>query len=296
MNMFKGTDILEFSKAFDTKEKCLKYLSSFKWQKGFNCRKCGNGSWSKTRRFYIRQCNQCKHRDSATAGTLFHKCKIDMPKAFMIMFLVTTGKKGISSTELSRRLSLGQKTCYFFKQKVMRAMESSGFIKLRNKVDVDEFFVGGYEKGKRGRSKGKRKQVVMGIEMKKKGIVRCYARCIDNGGSKELKPFFQKFVSKEAIVRTDKWRGYRPLKNQYPALQQEQSKPSQNFKLFHRQVMMVKGWVRGIHHSVKNLQPYLDEFCYRFNRISSFDRIFHNITGRMVYHQPVFINQLKWSN
>jgi hypothetical protein len=34
--------------------------------------------------------------------------------------------------------------------------------------------------------------VVMGIEMKKKGIVRCYASCINNGGSKELKPFFEK--------------------------------------------------------------------------------------------------------
>jgi hypothetical protein len=103
-------------------------------------------------------------------------------------------------------------------------------------------------------------------------------------------------VSKEAIVRTYKWRGYKPLKSQYLALRQEQSKPSQNFKLFYRQVMMVKGWIRGIHHSVTNLQPYLDEFCYRFNRISSFDRIFHNITGRMVNHQPVFTNQLKWSN
>ena len=143
----------------------------------------------------------------------------------------------------------------------MWAMKSSGFNNLENKVDVDELLVGGYEKGKRGRSKGKRKQVVMGIEMKKKGIVRCYARCINNGGSKELKPFFEQFVSKEAIVRTDKWRGYRPLKTQYPALQQEQSKPSQNFKLFHRQVMMVKGWIQGIHHRVKHLQPYPDEFC-----------------------------------
>jgi transposase-like protein/ribosomal protein L37AE/L43A len=291
--MFKGTDILEFTKAFDNKEKCLKYLSSFKWQKGFTCPKCGNTSWSRTKHFYIRRCNKCKNKDSATAGTLFHRCRIEMPKAFMIVFLVTTGKKGISSTELSRRLSLQQKTCYYFKRKIMAAMQSSGFVKLQGKVDVDEFVVGGYEKGKKGRSKGKRKQVVMGIEMKNKGIVRCYAKQIDNGGSKELKPFFQKFVSREAKIRTDKWRGYEPLKKEYTELKQEASNPSQNFKLFHRQVMMVKGWIRGIHHSVKNLQPYLDEFSYRFNRLSSFDRIFHNITGRMIYHQPVFIKNLK---
>jgi len=72
-------------------------------------------------------------------------------------------------------------------------------------------------------------------------------------------------------------------------LKQEKSNPKQNFKLFHRKVMVIKGWLRGIHHSVKNLQPYLDEFCYRFNRMKSFDKIFHNITGRMMYHQPVLL-------
>jgi transposase-like protein len=291
--MFKGTNIIDFVKEYDTKEKCLSYLSSLKWSKEFCCSKCTNKSWSKTAFAHIRRCNKCKHKQSATAGTLFHKCKIDLPKAFMIVFLVSTGKKGISSTELSRRLSLRQKTCYYFKRKVMQAMKSSGHIKLQGKVDVDEFFVGGYEEGKIGRSKGKKKQVVMGIEMKNKGIYRCYALQIENCGTKQLKPFFEKHISKEAKVRTDKWRGYKPLQNEYKELKQEQSNPKQNFKLFHRQVMVVKGWLRGIHHSVKNLQPYLDEFCYRFNRCNAMERIFKNITGRMMYHQPVTINQLK---
>ena len=291
--MFKGTDIIGFVKAFDTKEKCLFYLSSLKWRKGFECSGCKNISWSKTKFAHIRRCNKCKHKESATSGTLFHKCKIDLPKAFMIMFLVSTGKKGISSTELCRKLSLRQKTCYYFKRKVMQAMQSSGHIKLQGRVDVDEFFVGGFEEGKVGRSKGKKRQVVMGIEMKNKGIYRCHALHINDCGTKQLKPFFEKHISKEAKIRTDKWRGYIPLKNEYKELKQEESNPKQNFKLFHRQVMMVKGWLRGIHHSVKNLQPYLDEFCYRFNRNNSIDRIFNNIVCRMMHHQPVFIQQLK---
>lgn len=291
--MFKGTNIIDFLKAYDSKEKCLFYLSFLKWRRGFCCSRCTNKSWSKTAFAHIRRCNKCKHKESATAGTLFHKCKIDLSKAFMIVFLVSTGKKGISSTELSRRLSLRQKTCYYFKRKVMEAMKSSGHIKLLGKVDVDEFFVGGYEEGKIGRSKGKKKQVVMGIEMKNKGIYRCHALQIENCGTKQLKPFFNTHISKEAKVRTDKWRGYKPLQSEYKELRQEKSNPKQNFKLFHRQVMMVKGWLRGIHHSVKNLQPYLDEFCYRFNRCNAMERIFNNITARMMYHQPVTINQLK---
>jgi len=64
-------------------------------------------------------------------------------KAFYIVYFVSTNKKGISSTELSRKLGLRQKTCWFFKRKVMKAMESSGNYPLKGSVDVDEFFVGG---------------------------------------------------------------------------------------------------------------------------------------------------------
>jgi hypothetical protein len=63
---------------------------------------------------------------------------------------VATGKKGIASTELSRKLGLGQKTCRYFKRKVMKAMQSSNNNQLTGRVDVDEFFVGGQEEGKKG--------------------------------------------------------------------------------------------------------------------------------------------------
>ncbi len=62
-------------------------------------------------------------------------------------------------------------------------MQSSGFIKLEGTVDVDEFFVGGFEEGKVGRSKGEKRKVVMGIEMQKKGIVRCHALQINDCGT-----------------------------------------------------------------------------------------------------------------
>lgn len=37
--MFKGTNILDFVKEFESKENCLVYLSSLKWRKGFVCSK-----------------------------------------------------------------------------------------------------------------------------------------------------------------------------------------------------------------------------------------------------------------
>ncbi len=291
--MFKGTNILKFTSEFNTDEKCQIYLTELKWRRGFQCPKCKNNTWSKTRFDHIRRCNKCKHKESATAGTLFHKCKFSLHKAFTIVFLVSTGKKGISSTELSRKLGLRQKTCYYFKRKVMVAMGAGNGSKLNGSIEVDEFFVGGKEESKVGRSKGKKRQVVMGIEVRGKGIGVCRAMHVSNCGTKELKPFFEKCIEKEAEVKTDQWRGYRPLMKEYLNLTQEKSEPKKNFRLFHRQVMMLKGWLRGIHHTVKNLQPYLDEFCFRFNRGKAIERIFHNLTARMVMHQPVFISKLK---
>ncbi len=54
---------------------------------------------------------------------------------------------------------------------------------------------------------GKKKQVVMGKEMKKKGIILCHASQISGGGSKQLKHFLKSIV-RNTQVRTDKCRGY----------------------------------------------------------------------------------------
>ncbi|MDA0195938.1 MAG: IS1595 family transposase, partial [Bacteroidetes bacterium] len=54
----------------------------------------------------------------------------------------------------------------------------------------------------------------------------------------------------------------------------------------HRTIMMFKAWLRGIHHSVDNLQGYLDQYCYRFNRSNMKSGIFDNLLAKMVDHKP----------
>jgi hypothetical protein len=46
--------------------------------------------------------------------------------------------------------------------------------------------------------------------------------------------------------------------------------------------MMFKAWLRGVHHSVKYLQSYIDEYTYRFNRHKMKEGIFENLMARMV--------------
>ena len=89
---------------------------------------------------------------------------------------------------------------------------SSGKYLLMGKVEVDETVVGQQEEGVVGRQNNRKKQDVLAIEKKGKGVSRRYARVIDNAGSKQLKPFFHDHISPEATIKTDKWRGYIPLK------------------------------------------------------------------------------------
>ncbi len=138
-----------------------------------------------------------------------------MLKAFYILYYMSTNKQGIASTELSRKLELRKKTCWLFQQKVMKAMVSSGQYPLMGKVAVDETVVGQQEEGVVGRQHNQ-SRLSLAIEKKGKGVSRMYAREIDNAGSKQLKPFFQDYISPQATIKTDKWRGYIPLKGKYP--------------------------------------------------------------------------------
>ena len=135
--MFKGISILEFTDQFRTDLDCRKYLSQVKWQGGYCCVKCGHEGWRKTTRAYERKCNRCKHRESTTAGTLFHKCKFSLRKAFIIVYWMSTTKKGVSSYELARQLELRQKSCWAFQKKVRQAMRSSQKFPLKKQVVVD---------------------------------------------------------------------------------------------------------------------------------------------------------------
>jgi hypothetical protein len=135
--------LFDFQNSFSTENDCLEYLANEKWKDGYVCKKCSNASYCKGIKDLDRQCTKCRYLESPTAGTLFHKIKFPLVKAFHIVYFISTNKKGITSTELSRKLGLKQKVCWLFKRKVMKAMDSSKNFPLSGIVEVDETFVGG---------------------------------------------------------------------------------------------------------------------------------------------------------
>ncbi len=290
---FKSLTIMEFQQKFSDSVTCMAYLAKIKWRDGYSCKKCGHGNYCDGKAAYSRQCTSCRYVESPTANTLFHRVRFDLLKAFYIVYFVSTNKKGITSTELSRKLGLRQKTCWAFKRKVMKAMESSGRHPLEGNVEVDEFVVGGQESGTKGRQNIKKKLVAVAIEKKVKGVSRLYTRVIDRADAASLGGFMCDHVDRDAMVRTDGWSGYKPLKTEFENMEHILSgEKGGNFPELHRVVMNLKSWLRGMHHHVTDLQDYLNEYTYRFNRSFMKNEIFDNLLERMVTHEPCLIKNL----
>ena len=286
---FVGVNSIKFNQYFKTEEDCLKYIAEIKWEFGYKCKRCGNERFFKVARPYHRRCLKCKYDESPTAGTMFDKVKFSLLISFHIVFKIVTKKKGMSTLELSREFELRQKTCWGFKWKIQQAMASSLSNPLQGIVHVDEFFVGGAEKQKRGRAKGDKKLVVLALEIVGNGVGRAYAEIIEHASSKELGAFLNKYVSKDAQVVSDEWKGYTPLKKVFTKLGQVASDDGKNFNDIHLHIMNIKGWLRGIHHhcSKEHMQGYLNEYHYRYNGRSHAGSMFDLLIKRMVANAPI---------
>lgn len=292
-NKFKGVNSIKFNRYFQSDDDCYRYLSEVKWSVAnpYRCKKCGYLKYGKGKKPFSRRCTKCNYDESPTAGTMFDKLKFSLLVAFHIVFKISTKKKGMSSLELSEEFELRQKTCWEFKWKIQQAMASSKRFALTGEVHVDEFLIGEYEEGKQGRSSDSKKRlVVIALEiLDQHKVGRAYAQVIEHASAKEFKPFFEAFINKDSKVVTDQWKGYLPLKKEYPLLKQVPSNKGANFKQLHIHIMNMQGWLRGIHHhcTKERLQGYLDEYHYRYNRRSNMDTIFDLTIKRMVLNKPM---------
>jgi len=286
--MKKKQTITDFIQEFGTEEACRKHLCDLKWKENYHCKKCGHDVHVKGRTWYYRKCQKCHYDESCTSGTLFHKMKFPLEKAFLMMYLISTHKKGISTCELARQFGVKQSTAWFFKRKVQQAMKPTGLQLLEGTVEVDETAIGGKEKGKPGRSHGKKKIVQVAVEMdtNHKGdpiIKRAYGKVVDSYSSGSLGGGLLAMVIKGTSVLTDKWSSYPSAAIDYDH-QSEYSEQGANFELLHWHIFNIKNWIRGTHHHISNdhAQNYIDEFHFRFNRRNQKKSLAITVLSRMM--------------
>jgi len=284
MDIFKGQDLLAFAERFKTDNDCKAYLSNIKWKETYICVKCGHTA-SQIRKDYSRTCNKCSHTESSSANTLFHKVKFGLRKAFFICFEMATTTKSLSASYMAVRYTVTERTARLFMHKVREAMKSSSNNPMDGDVHVDEFVLGGKEKGKVGRSyDSKKKKAITAIQLTDEGKVRrMYVMSINDFSAHSLSSIFDKHIDKDAKVTTDLWKGYKPISQHYD-IHQIPSNKGLNFKALHTMIHQVKSWIRTTYSWVSraNVNRYFDEFCFRLNRSQSKKTIFNNLIVKMV--------------
>jgi hypothetical protein len=116
-NIFSQIGNIDLESAFQNADQCLELLAAEKWKDGYICRKCGNTNYCSGKTLHSRRCTRCKHDESATANTIFHRCKIPLNEAFKIAYIVCN-QPDISTYDISRMLKIRQMTCWKFKKRI----------------------------------------------------------------------------------------------------------------------------------------------------------------------------------
>jgi hypothetical protein len=113
----------EFCVNYPDPESCYKFLAELKWAKGYQCLRCENTNYCNGRAAYSRRCTKCAYEESVLLNTIFHNTRIPIIKAFYLVYLMYNSKVGLSSHQLSEKLSLRKSTCWAYALRVKRAME-----------------------------------------------------------------------------------------------------------------------------------------------------------------------------
>ncbi|HNY58765.1 MAG TPA: transposase [Bacteroidales bacterium] len=125
-NIFSQIGNIDLESAFQNADQCLELLAAEKWKDGYICRKCGNTNYCFGKTLHSRRCTRCKHDESATANTIFHRCKIPLNEAFKIAYIVCN-QPDISTYDISRMLKIRQMTCWKFKKRISECLDKKGY-------------------------------------------------------------------------------------------------------------------------------------------------------------------------
>ena len=263
----------EFQTRFRDDDACRQYLAACRWPTGFRCARCAEAEAFELPQRRLWQCKACGRQTSLTAGTVLHRTRLPLTVWFWAAYLVTTHTPGLSAVQLQRQLRISYETAWALLHKLRRAMVNPEREALKDKVEVDETYLGGPEVGLKGGRQLLDKALVVGaIEVRAKAAGRIRLKHVPDASAPSLSGFVKRNVAPGTLILTDGWGAYAPLASMgYRHRPRTQGTPERAVKLLphiHRAFSNLKTWLGGTHHGVghDHLQAYLDEFAFRFNR------------------------------
>lgn len=192
----KKYSIKDFEREFPDDGACLEWLKNNRWPDGIHCIKCQRI----TKHYKVSgrsayACEFCGNHVYPMAGTILDHSSTELRKWFHAMFLMSTTRCGISAKQLEREVGVTYKTAWrMFRQ--IRSMLDEDVMKLLGEVEVDETYVGGKRRGKRGRG-AEGKIIVVGAAQRNGKVI---AKVVPDVKRSTLVPFVTRKVSSKNTI------------------------------------------------------------------------------------------------
>ena len=223
----------------------------------------------------------CRKPFTVKIGTIFESSHVKMNLWLQAIYLIASSKKGISSNQLHRTLSVTLKTAWFMTHRIREAMKADGiemFGQGGGVVEIDETFIGrDFKKKPKGAKKGRgydHKNKVFSLVDRTGG--RAKSIVVDDLRAKTLLPLIKASVAPEARVMTDEASQYKGLNKHFAehgsvphgaGVYVDHADGTIHTNTIEGYFSIFKRGMKGVyqHCGHNHLHRYLSEFDFRYN-------------------------------
>ena len=291
---YESVTFIDFQRRFSSQHACLQAIYDYRWPHGFICPHCqhNDGHWLSKR--HVIQCTLCRRQTSILAGTLFHKTKIPLKNWFSLIFLMSQDKGGISAVRAANLLDMHYTTIWNMMHKIREAMtQKMEHEMLSGFVEIDDAFYGGKTRGKRGRPRNNKRQVVVMVERLASGAGDAALVMLHSQSGLAAQTAVKQHVEEMTHIRTDGF-SYNSMLHGLGPLNMEpihgifsEEGPLKNAD---RVISLSKRFLLGTYHQYcarAHLPRFLAEFTFRFNRRYQWCQLFSRVVSACALCPPV---------
>lgn len=265
----KAPSIIELASKYDSRDKCLDLLERLRWPDGPACPRCSCRRTYPIQSRRVHECKDCRYQFSATTGTVMHSSRLSLTKWILAAALLSNGRKGVSACQVARDLHVTYKTAWYLCHRLRRAMRDQGWLaKFSGICEIDETYVGGRRRGKRGRGAAGKTPVV-GVR-DRSGKVRMQA--VPDVTGRSIGKVLREYVEMDAeMVVADQLNSYDQLASEFTMERINHTREYVRGKIHTNGIESVwailKRQIVGTHHKISRqyLPMYLAEISYRYN-------------------------------